>query len=57
VNTSFGIQRGEELQYSKRDICGFTLNGKKVLIRGAGWTDDIFLSDNSGTATTNRYSW
>jgi exo-1,4-beta-D-glucosaminidase len=24
---------------------GFKLNGKKVLIRGAGWTDDIFLRD------------
>ncbi len=24
---------------------GFTLNGKKVLLRGAGWTDDIYLRD------------
>lgn len=24
---------------------GFKLNGKEVLIRGAGWTDDIFLRD------------
>ena len=24
---------------------GFTLNGKKVLVRGAGWTDDIYLRD------------
>ena len=30
---------------------GFTLNGKKVLIRGAGWTDDIYLRD---TPETNR---
>ncbi len=24
---------------------GFTLNGRKVLLRGAGWTDDIYLRD------------
>ena len=24
---------------------GFMLNGKKVLLRGAGWTDDIYLRD------------
>lgn len=30
---------------------GFTLNGKNVLIRGAGWTDDIYLRD---TPETNR---
>ena len=30
---------------------GFTLNGKKVLLRGAGWTDDIYLRD---TPETNR---
>ena len=29
----------------------FTLNGKKVLLRGAGWTDDIYLRD---TPETNR---
>lgn len=27
----------------------FTLNGKKVLLRGAGWTDDIFLRDTPET--------
>ena len=30
---------------------GFMLNGKKVLLRGAGWTDDIYLRD---TPETNR---
>ena len=30
---------------------GFTLNGKKVLLRGAGWTDDIYLRD---TPESNR---
>jgi len=24
---------------------GFILNGKKILVKGAGWTDDIFLRD------------
>ena len=30
---------------------GFILNGKKVLLRGAGWTDDIYLRD---TPESNR---
>ena len=30
---------------------GFTLNGKKVLLRGAGWTGDIYLRD---TPESNR---
>ena len=30
---------------------GFSLNGKPVLLRGAGWTDDIYLRD---TPATNR---
>ena len=30
---------------------GFTLNGKPILIRGAGWTDDLYLRD---TPETNR---
>jgi len=25
---------------------GFKLNGKEILIKGAGWTDDIFLRDS-----------
>ncbi|MGB9893302.1 MAG: glycoside hydrolase family 2 TIM barrel-domain containing protein, partial [Candidatus Saccharicenans sp.] len=27
---------------------GYTLNGKKILIRGGGWTDDLFLNTRSG---------
>ena len=30
---------------------GFTLNGRKVLLRGAGWTDELYLTD---TPETNR---
>lgn len=31
---------------------GFLLNGKKVLVRSAGWTDDIFLRDTPETNET-----
>ncbi|MDI6849643.1 MAG: glycoside hydrolase family 2 TIM barrel-domain containing protein [Candidatus Saccharicenans sp.] len=27
---------------------GYMLNGKKILIRGGGWTDDLFLNNRSG---------
>jgi len=44
--TSFGIKEvtsrlvGKEQKYRQ-----FTLNGQDILIKGAGWTDDIFLRD------------
>lgn len=31
---------------------GFLLNGKKVLIKGAGWTDDLFLRDTKESLET-----
>ncbi len=40
----FGIRTIQTYMTEKGDK-GFKLNGKKVLIRGAGWTDDIFLRD------------
>ncbi len=40
----FGIRTIRTYLTEKGDK-GFELNGKKVLIRGAGWTDDIFLRD------------
>ena len=40
----FGIRTIRTYLTGKGDK-GFELNGKKVLIRGAGWTDDIFLRD------------
>jgi len=40
----FGIRTIQTYMTAKGDK-GFKLNGKKVLIRGAGWTDDIFLRD------------
>ncbi len=40
----YGI-RTIKTYFTKKGDKGFILNGKKVLIRGAGWTDDIFLRD------------
>ena len=41
---TFGIRRIESRlnEYGYRQ---FTLNGKDILLKGAGWTDDIFLRD------------
>jgi exo-1,4-beta-D-glucosaminidase len=44
----FGIRTIGTYLTAKGDK-GFKLNGKKVLIRGAGWTDDIFLRDTPET--------
>lgn len=44
----FGI-REIEPYYNAEGHRGFKLNGKEVLIAGAGWTDDIFLRDNEKT--------
>lgn len=38
----FGI-RSIGSYFTEEGHRGFVLNGKKILIRGAGWTDDIFL--------------
>lgn len=46
----FGIRETHSYLTEER-YRGFTLNGKKVLLRGAGWTDDIYLRD---TPETNR---
>ena len=42
--TTFGIREIED--YWLNDIHrGYKVNGHKVLIKGAGWTDDLFLMD------------
>ena len=43
-NVTFGIRKIESRlnEYGYRQ---FTLNGKDILLKGAGWTDDIFLRD------------
>jgi len=45
TQTRFGIRVIED--YWLNDIHrGYKVNGQKVLIKGAGWTDDLFLMDN-----------
>lgn len=43
-DVTFGI-RTIESRLTKDDYRQFTLNGKDLIIKGAGWTDDIFLRD------------
>jgi exo-1,4-beta-D-glucosaminidase len=47
----FGI-REIETYFTPEGHKGFILNGKKILIKGAGWTDDIFLRDNKQSLET-----
>jgi len=43
--TTFGIRQvGDYL--NEQGHRGYTVNGKKVLIRGGGWVDDIFLRED-----------
>jgi len=43
--TKFGIREVED--YWLNEIHrGYKVNGQKVLIKGGGWTDDLFLMDN-----------
>ena len=41
----FGIRQLDSW-FNEDGYRGFILNGKKVLIKGAGWTDDIFLRNS-----------
>ncbi len=51
----FGI-RQIDTYFTPQGHRGFILNGKKVLIKGAGWTDDIFLrNDTLRNATELAY--
>ena len=54
------VSDSEEVRFGIREVHsyltdegyrGFILNGKKILLRGAGWTDDIYLRN---TPETNR---
>ena len=42
--TTFGIRKIES-RLTEENYRQFTLNGKDILLKGAGWTDDIFLLD------------
>ena len=55
------ISDSEKVQFGIRQIemytnpavhKGFKLNGKEVLIKGAGWTDDLFLRDSMSSIET-----
>ena len=41
---TFGVRKIES-RLTDKQYRQFTLNGKDILIKGAGWTDDIFLLD------------
>ncbi len=44
-NTKFGIRQINDF-ITPEGFRGFMLNGKKILIRGGGWADQIFLQQN-----------
>ncbi|GHT75395.1 beta-mannosidase [Bacteroidia bacterium] len=46
--TTFGIRK-IETYFTEKGHRGFKLNGKEILIKGAGWTDDIYLRDTPET--------
>lgn len=47
----FGVREIKDY-FTEEGYRGFILNGKKVLVRSAGWTDDIFLRDTPETNET-----
>ncbi len=47
----FGVREVKDY-LTEQGYRGFLLNGKKVLVRSAGWTDDIFLRDTPRTNET-----
>ncbi|RLD13567.1 glycoside hydrolase family 2, partial [candidate division KSB1 bacterium] len=44
LQTRFGMRKVESY-FTKEGHRGFKINGRKILIQGAGWTDDLFLAD------------
>ena len=42
--TTFGVRKIES-RLTAENYRQFTLNGKDILLKGAGWTDDLFLRD------------
>ncbi|MBK8946211.1 MAG: glycoside hydrolase family 2 [Ignavibacteriae bacterium] len=51
ISTKFGIRKIEDY-INEGGHRGFKVNGHKLLIRGAGWTDDLFLQDTHESLTT-----
>ncbi len=48
ISTRFGI-REVGSYFDKKGYRVFTVNGKPILIRGGGWTDDLLLADTPRT--------
>jgi exo-1,4-beta-D-glucosaminidase len=48
ADVRFGVRKIEDYT-NKGGHKGFKVNGKKVLIKGAGWTDDLLLADTPET--------
>lgn len=48
---SFGIRQIEQYR-NDDDHLGFKINGKKFLVKGAGWVDDMLLSDSDQKVKT-----
>lgn len=53
-----GVSDAQSVRFGVRDVAdyrtpeghrGFKINGREVLIRGAGWTDDLLLADTPQT--------
>ncbi|MBK7106995.1 MAG: glycoside hydrolase family 2 [Ignavibacteriae bacterium] len=51
TSTKFGIRKIEDY-INDGGHRGFKINGHKLLIRGAGWTDDLLLQDTHQTLET-----
>ncbi len=49
VETTFGIRDISSYTYNKygREHKGYILNGKKILVKGGGWVDQLFLMPDS----------
>ncbi|MGO9481645.1 MAG: glycosyl hydrolase 2 galactose-binding domain-containing protein [Candidatus Kryptoniota bacterium] len=51
VSLRFGIRRIDSYM-TPQGYRGFKLNGRKILLRGGGWTDRIFLDQNENNLKT-----
>jgi exo-1,4-beta-D-glucosaminidase len=49
-NIRFGIREVEDF-INEKGYRGYKINGKKVVIKGAGWVDDLFLNDSDAKVT------
>ncbi len=48
TSVRFGV-RSIETYMNEKQVRGYKLNGREVLIKSAGWVDDLFLRDNTRT--------